>query len=376
MRFAEIVRHCRPLSAGMLATFLFFSAWPTLVSAAERFEFYNGIRGLGMGDCYVLNTNDETALAANPAALGKLRDIYGTIFDPELDLSGHYSTINSASSITDPLAVGDMVSSLKSTPSTYYYARAQAFPSFVAHNFGIGVLVSKTQAGIQDSTTSDEVFHRDDMSLLLGYNLRLWGGRIKIGVTGKVVSRIEMNESAFNSTGQALDDAGLAKAGYLKEGVGAGADAGLILTAPWDYLPSIGAVVHDVGGMTFDKAHDIRMTGTTARPNAEVQDADAAISISPIHSNSVRSIWTFEYKSILTQSTVTDKATLIHFGTELNFSDIFFLRFGYNERYWTAGAEFASERYQLQLASYGKEVGTSAAPVEDRRTVVKASIRF
>jgi hypothetical protein len=42
--------------------------------AAERYEFYNGIRGLGMGGAQVAVVNDETSLMINPAGLGKLRD--------------------------------------------------------------------------------------------------------------------------------------------------------------------------------------------------------------------------------------------------------------------------------------------------------------
>jgi hypothetical protein len=47
-----------------------------------------------------------------------------------------------------------------------------------------------------------------------------------------------------------------------------------------------------------------------------------------------------------------------------------------NQRYWTAGLELASERFQLQFASYGEDIGPSGAPKEDRRWVGKMAIRF
>ena len=67
---------------------------------------------------------------------------------------------------------------------------------------------------------------------------------------------------------------------------------------------------------------------------------------------------------------------LIHAGMEFNFGDVFFMRAGYNQRYWTAGLELASEHFQYQLASYGEEVGTKDTPKEDRRYVFKFAFRF
>ena len=87
-------------------------------------------------------------------------------------------------------------------------------------------------------------------------------------------------------------------------------------------------------------------------------------------------MWTLEYKGLLTASDETDKAKLLHAGFEYNFGDVFFLRAGYHHRYWTAGFELSSESFQLQLASYGEEIGTEAATMEDRRYVMKLALRF
>ena len=57
--------------------------------ARELHEFYNGVRCLGMGGACAAVVNDETALLVNPAALGKLRDYYGTILDPEVESSAN-----------------------------------------------------------------------------------------------------------------------------------------------------------------------------------------------------------------------------------------------------------------------------------------------
>lgn len=363
------------LAKYMLFTHLWLVQSLSTSHATELREFYNSIRGLSMGDTNVLTANDETALAHNPAGLGKLRDFYGTIFDPEIDLSNNAQTIYQTKAFTEPTDIPGVRDSLMLSPDIYYHARVQLFPSFVAKNFGIGILAKRTlDAKINTTKTAMETFYRDDLALLLGYNFRFWGGRIKLGFTGKLISRIEVNEPALDPNGD-VTLSNLATTGVAKEGVGYGGDIGLILTAPWDYLPSIGAVARDVGGTPFDKSYNSRMT-TTARPTPVTQDLDAGVSISPILSNRIRSVISLEYRNIVSTKLIDDPAKQYHAGAEINFGDVFFVRAGYNQRYWTGGLELASENFQIQLGSYGEEVGTVAAPVEDRRYALKLAFRF
>ena len=356
------------------AAFLCLFIAPT-IHAKELREFYNGIRTLSMGDTKVVTVNDETSLALNPAGLGKLRDYYGTMIDPEVETSSNYDPIYRTKAFTQPLDIPDVRTSLLESPDVYYHSRAQLFPSFVAKNFGIGILARRTlDAKVNTAKTAMETFYRDDLALLLGYNFRLWGGRIKIGFTGKLISRIEVDEDALNPNGD-VSLGNLADTGIAKEGVGVGADAGLILTAPWQYLPSIGAVVRDIGGTTYDKSYNNRLQAQS-RPTLSKQDMDLGLSISPILSNQIRSTIALEYHNFLTAKDVDDPQKLYHAGAEINFYDIFFLRAGYNQRYWTAGLELASERFQFQLGSYGEEVGTKDVPQEDRRYAFKMAFRF
>jgi len=66
----------------------------------------------------------------------------------------------------------------------------------------------------------------------------------------------------------------------------------------------------------------------------------------------------------------------IHAGFELNLNYIMYLRGGMNQRYWSAGAEFAMRFLQIQGATYGEEIGTPTAFKEDRRYEGKISFRF
>jgi hypothetical protein len=349
----------------------------SIAEAQEIIEFYNNARYLGMGDTMIAVANDETALAANPAALGRVRDFYGTFLDPEFELNKGAEEIYRAKAYTEHFRPQAIVPTVTNLPETYYSARTQFMPSFVARNFGIGLLYKQQIHAESDAAgTAVDTFYREDVALLLGYNLRLWGGRIKIGFTGKVISRIEMKEPALDPTID-LSISGLGGTGQVKEGTAVGIDAGLILTAPWKMLPTITAVVRDVGATKFDKANNVRLSSATSNPDQVNQDIDVGVSISPIHKNKLRSVWALEYRGLVSGASETDKAKLMHAGVELNYSDLFFLRFGYNQRYWTGGLELATEKFQFQLATYGEEIGISGSTErQDRRYVAKFAFRF
>ncbi len=353
---------------GILALF------SSIVMAKERFEFFNGVRPLGMGNASVAAVNDETALLVNPAGLGKLRNFFGTIVDPELDIGSSAMNLYRAKSFSNPVSVSQVLPAAAAAPGNYFYSRAQVFPSFVAKNFGIGIFAKNEIAALATSATEASLFYRDDLAILLGYNFRFWDGRIKIGFTGKMISRTEINEDVIDPSGP-IDMTSLAAAGQAKHGLGIGTDLGVMLTAPWDNLPTLALVARDIGNTTFDKSYYTRMSASE-KPNSAPQDIDAGLSFQVIHKANIRSLWTIDYKGILTAKDEEDKNKLYHLGIEFNFGDVFFLRTGYNQRYVTAGFELASERFQFQIATYGEEVGTAANPKEDRRNVAKFTFRF
>src|SRR6185312_1423887 len=330
-------------------------------------EDYIGARALGMGGAQIAVVNDETALLANPAALGKLRDVYGTILDPEVDGSSNLNAIYKAQQFSDPWNLGQVSQSLNVSRDKYYHAREQLFPSLVAKNFGIGIIQRKTlDAQMNTAGTQLQTFYQDDLGVYLGFNLKFFDGRIKIGGAAKMISRIEINRALDPTQPMDIKSNG-------SEGLGVGGDAGIVMTAPWVWLPTLSAVVHDIGGTSFSAAKGLRMNTTTV-PQSVTQDVDVALAVFPIHGNSTRSSFTLEYDKVKEASEAKDKMRYAHVGYEFNYGDCLFLRAGMNQHYWTAGLEVASEHTQLQLASYGEDVGPDGSPQEDRRFVLKFAI--
>ncbi|MEK6628972.1 MAG: hypothetical protein AABY53_10120 [Bdellovibrionota bacterium] len=329
----------------------------------EWFEFYNNTRSLGMGGASIAITSDDTSLFRNPASLGSIRDIYGTVFDPEIEGTGNLSATS-----TD---VGPLIATLGAKPNTYYRAKQQVSPVLVRRNVGFGFLY-KNEISAEISSADLTVMNTayvSDLAVVLGANWRIADGRIKIGVSGRFLNRIEVQ----NATLAVAGPTDLATIG--SEGSAIALDGGILFQAPWTYLPTLGLVAHDIGSTVFDKQDGFRLR-TATRPATVPQSVDVALAIFPIHSNRFRSVWTLEYSDIANSRNDTDTAKRTHFGIEFNTSDIFFFRLGYNQRYVTGGFEVASENVVWQVSSYGEEIGTSLAPREDRRLSMKFALRF
>lgn len=336
----------------------------------EWFESYNNTRSLGMGGASIAITSDETTLYRNPANLGSIRDVYGTVIDPEIEASSNFVKHVTAKSLGKAFEIPEVITVLSPNPNTYYHAKAQLTPSLTMRNFGIGLIYRNEISAEMDSTSTNlDLKYQYDIGAIMGVNLRLFDGRIKVGASAKLLNRIEVVNSALPVSGPT----DLATLG--SEGTALAFDGGLLIQMPWTYIPTLGVVVRDIGDTKFDKRDGLRLAANS-RPATVIQSVDVALGLFPIHANQLRSVWTLEYSDVANSRNDTDNAKRIHFGTELNVRDLFFFRAGYNQRYWTAGFEIAAEKLQWQVSSYGEEVGTEDSPKEDRRYSTKISLRF
>ena len=339
-------------------------------SAGEIFQFYTGVRGLGMGGSSVAVVNDETSLLLNPAALGKIRETTVTVIDPEISGSVNNGQVATGSDFTKVFNVQGLLDKLNQAKDVPYFAKVQLFPSVVVPNFGVGVYGKFQENGEVISATNK--FHLDytnDYAAVVGYSVRLWDGIIKIGANGRYVNRTEIHKD--------IDPAStnLTVSSLSSQGVGLATDLGLIATAPVMLLPSLAFIAHDVGTTSYTMGGGLGNATTTA-PVATSTSMDAGFAISPILSNRSRMSLTAEYHGLESMGDEKDQMRRLHAGFEFNFSDAFFFRGGLNQRYWTTGIELATERFELQFATYGEEIGTADTPREDRRYVAKFSLRF
>jgi hypothetical protein len=343
-----------------------------LAFAGDHYEFYQGIRQMAMGGAAIGVVDDETALALNPAGLGRLREPYITLADPVADLGSQDDQIAGGSAnlpgLTDPQKA---LNAANNNPGAHLHGMGEIFPSLVFPNFGIGVLGRfQEDAELDAAKTAFDFEYENDFALVMGFDVRFWSGIIKLGVNGRLIDRSEISQPNINPTSTTLTTSSM-----LTEGMGFGTDVGLILTAPIAWLPSVSAVVRDIGRTTYDMRGGL-IHSTTSTPNSTPQTVNAAFTIAPIMGKHFRSLWTVEYEDI--SNAWQDDVTTRHYhgGVEFNVSDFLFIRGGYNQGYWTGGIELAIQNYQIQLTSYGEEVGTSSNLQEDRRYMGGFAIRF
>jgi hypothetical protein len=243
-------------------------------------------------------------------------------------------------------------------------------PGFATTNFAVaGFAHYDIDGQYSPSNGQFNLHYTNDDGAAIGYCFRLLEGRLKIGVMGKVLNRVYINNPNISGASSSLSMSNLAA-----EGDGIGWDAGMLLTAPWAWLPTLGVVAHDIGNTYFNLGNGIfYKTGTTPPPIN--QEIDPAIAVFPILSNTVRSSFTVEWRDVQNPET-EDPMRRLHIGAEINMSDHLFLRGGMNERYYTAGFEFDLGHNQLQIATYGEEIGTYPVYQEDRRFMLMYGLRF
>lgn len=359
------------MGKGFLALcFISLTLQSPLAVAAERFEFYNGIRSLGMGGASVAVVNDETALFHNPAALAKLRDYYFTVIDPEGSVSAEAEEIiglDVLKSVDPQVALTNGNANL----DRHLQTRLQVFPSVVFPYFGFGLLDKyEINAEVVSSENVFKYDYNNDYAGIIGFGLPIAGGVVKVGASARAVNRTEVHRDDIATTETSLRLKELASSG-----VGFAVDAGVIIAAPTAWLPTIAATYRDIGRTAYNYREGLFMT-TSERPDSTPETLDAAIAISPILGKRLRSTWTLELRDAMNVYEEDSYMRRAHGGFELNYADALFFRGGWHQHYWTAGLELAIANYQFQAASYGEDIGTVDAPREDRRYVIKFAFRF
>ncbi|MEM7645628.1 MAG: hypothetical protein AAF203_01850, partial [Pseudomonadota bacterium] len=240
----------------------------------------------------------------------------------------------------------------------------------VLPNFGIGILGRYEVLAQRNSDGTYDYNYQNDYSLNLAYNMRFWGGRIKLGFAGRLINRVEFMGSLDPDTDS------LAISSFAREGLGISTDVGLTLAAPYRWIPTATVYVRDVGGTSFTFGSGAFGNGDNGDPAYVEQSIDVAVAVFPINGKNSRSVFTVEYTGIHDTSDVDDHMDRLHIGAEFNLWDAYFLRAGYHENDWTAGFEYASGIFQWQFATYSEDVTFGTNTSRDRRGVLKLAVRF
>lgn len=340
----------------------------TISSSTGAAEFYQGIRQMGMGGAAIAVVNDETALLLNPIGLGRLREPYVTLIDPEV--TTNMKSVGAVQELgLDSLQLDKVYDELAGRVDQNYFVRAQIFPSFATRNFGVGFLGKQEMLARRNSVDQTlNLRYTSDMAAVVGYNHSFWGGTVKVGLAGRYIDRAEY-DGIVDPAVQGLD-----LKNFGVSGTGAAADVAVSLTSPTYYLPTLTVVAKDVGDTSFTLGKGMRDDYMgVGDPTKVPMTVDVGAAVFPIWSKTSRGAITVEYDDVMTDGKANKK---LHAGLEVNLADRFFFRGGWNKGYMTTGFEFATQNLQLQIAYYGEEIGTDENPVQDDRVALKFLVRF
>lgn len=360
---------------------------------------YQSSRPLGMGDAFVAVANDYNAILYNPAGLARRED-------GELNLAMEFGIgagfMNFAKDITaaqntegtDEEKQKAVLAELENQYGKTFSTRFNLFNGFwVRPKWGIAVIPA--------DITTEESFHLGvgpsvnttayvDTTVAIGYGDDWKGmsetGRLSWGVTGKFINRGYFSKS-INFV-EVATDPNLVKPGDMREGFGIDADVGLLYNPllPDDGIlsllrlarPTFGLVLRNVLETKFTSSMHLLSKDTTEPPEQMYRVLDLGTKWE------YPSFWLFSGRGVMDFRDIMHPAYNfkkgLHIGFEFDWTVASWwkgsYRFGLNQGYFTAGASALFSLFNLDLVTYGEEVGPYSDPSENRVYAIKMSVNW
>lgn len=375
------------------AVLLFFSFQ---MAFAEVLDFsihqdYTSVRALGMGNAFSAVVDDHNAIFYNPAALARREDGKMRFF-LKLAASDGWDSLassleGSSTEIADSLAQNNGNHYFFNIPTLgFTWVRPNWGIAFIPVDFNSTMSVHNQlgpQLGINLylDTTFAYSYARDWAPKFLGN-----GDQLSVGITGKAINRIYYSDAVDAAT---LSVSGATNTDRASEGLTFDADVALLYTPQisesgyFKFLrysePTFSLAIRNVLDMGYpvqvkmvSKLDDVPTPPKLQRrmdigskfdlPNFWVFKPKLALEMRDImHSN-----WNY-YKGF-------------HAGAELEWEMSKWWRgtwaLGINQGYMTAGLGAKLGVFQIDLATWGEEVGMSDAKKENRRYVLELSADF
>lgn len=398
MRISSRVSFCVKMAAFIFLGTSTFAADQGVSNTIHH--LYISPRALGMGDAFVAVANDYNALYYNPAGLARLQEGENEV-NLALDLGFTDSFFKFAKDVSD-------ASKTQGTDQQKQTAIAEAIQKVYGKTFGLrvglpsGVWVRKNFGmglNLLD-LTGEMAVHNGvgpalnttiyaDTYFYMGYGNHWKGfdyGKLDWGISGKFVNRGYFSKGV--TVLELAADSNLVKTSDLQEGYTVDADVGFLWTP---YVPesgffsvfqlarpTFGAVVRNIGEVGFGQSLKLYNKQKTEPPEKLYRVIDIGSRWE------YPNIWIFGGRGVLDIRDIghpyfTLKKGL-HLGFEFDWSMASWwrgnYRVGLNQGYWTAGLSAMLLFFNLDLVSYGEDVGTRNTPKENRIYMLKMSMNF
>lgn len=330
-------------------------------AATFLIENYRSARAVGMGNAYSAVVDNLDALFYNPAALAKSSGIHWLIMDPGFGISNPAGL----QQLTGMNATnyGTTISNLAGQ-NFNFYGTGKTGMQLGTFAFAVYENADMTMISSNVVTPTFDVSYIDDKGYAMGFALPFIPGVLSWGLDAKYVRRTGNRFSILVSDLASQDEAYL-KSLYNRQGTGYALDTGFLLRIPGPISPTFSLTWKNIGNTKFKP----KVLGDEPPPT-DAQEMGAAFALNidlPLLSFSP----TIELKHV--DKTDVSLGRKLHLGFELGLFNLS-LRGGLHQGYWAGGLGVSLGFLDLDLASYGVELGEEPGQIEDRRYMLQISM--
>lgn len=361
-------RNRKYLQCGVVCVLWAAFASVRIFALGENLDLYNAPQALAMGNAFSTIATGHAALFYNPAGLARGHRKELEIAPIALDFllgSGGAGTIIDGQTF----GMSKLLQKVPQKTDRYSYFRGTLIPAFAQRNFAVAMLASYHFAARSDDGTNVDTDAGTDVGLVTGGAFAMAGNLIKVGVSLKAIARNQL-KGVYDPT-TFTDQNAVASA--MKSGLGIGGDIGMLFTLPQKYLPTLSFTWNDVLDTRFLPS-TILNSRAQGKPDPIRQSLHTGFSIQPNFNKRVRSILTAELRHIERNDWPMRKK--IHIGLQLETDRAFYFWLGLNQLYFTGGIALRVPGGDIEMGTYGVDVGAGNVVEQDRRFFMRYTIGF
>lgn len=336
------------------------------IFADEILEPNISVKALGMGNAYISHAKGHDAIFYNPAGFASMQGFQWRVTGLNLGLNGldvydEYRDIVDSSENDLP----GVLSGLYGQPiwSRLDLQTSISFGSLMIGGFGrsnVGFILQNP------ALPSLQSAYFADYGLFAGWGVEIVPKYMDFGFLVKRVTRVA-GDIVIGPSTLAYLDSGILEDNIERSGTGYGVDWGVKLRAPGSWNPTASFAWQDVGDTTFSVGSDdntLASIKSRMHVGLAFEKDFTVVKVKPEIN--------FRYINSGGDIQIGKK---VHAGAEFEFP-VFSLRGGFNQGYYTAGASFDFWLFQVDLATYGVELGEYVGQQEDRRYILQLTMDF
>jgi hypothetical protein len=355
-------------------------------------EEYSNARSQGMGGAYTAVADDYYSILWNPAGLARLKQKESNFFVQAMaddKILGFYNDIENANK-SGSNKDSDISNVLQENYGHHFSARLPTLGVLYARpGWGFAIIPAdlSVEADIRQTLgPAAAVVATEDTTLAYGrgYNIRLRpsAGQLSWGFTGRAVYRLYVNKVAA-AYDIALNNDIFSK-GDAREGLGLDGDLGLLYSLPtaksgvmkW-LKPTFGFAIRNVLDSGFGTNFHL-LGSQSGTPYVDERRFDVGVNFE------LPKWWVFKSHLALEEHDMAHENFTFRKGSHVGIESLFQVRSwlqgawraGFNQGYWTLGLSGLLGVLQIDLATYGEEVGPSSASQENRRYMARLNLNF